>query len=431
MNLLRTTYSSSSDSEEERDNISDSDEYGQECVPPKKPKDDPPSCDDKEKLAIPSEILSLDPTKTRSKWEKVKPDRQKPPSTEMTETTADDNQGIRQSSSRSSPPRKRRRYHSLLPSQCTHVYTDHTDKVNRVEWAKPDGRWLLSTSMDGTVRIWNPHRADTAACHRFLGHNGEAVREAKWHTTSEKIVSGGYDKTAKLWDVKTGRIIATYEHPAYVTAIEFDPNTPDLFIAGCYDSTMKAWDVRVNPTTGAATTYVGSLGQIQDVEFLPDASFVAASDVVRRNALDRAVAAWDVRSGAIVSNQIYLELYTCTALKLRPTTGDHFVAQSHGNYIALFSATPPRYAMNKRKRYEGGHTSAGYPIACSFSPNDGAIIASGSSDGSICYYDYRTARVAKRRRAAHSACCVDVQFHPLLSNIVASCGWDSAVKVWQ
>lgn len=50
------------------------------------------------------------------------------------------------------------------------------------------------------------------------------------------------------------------------------------------------------------------------------------------------------------------ERYSCTRLKLHPTSG-HFLAQSHGNYIALFSVNRP-FKMNKAKRFEGHKVSS-------------------------------------------------------------------------
>lgn len=49
------------------------------------------------------------------------------------------------------------------------------------------------------------------------------------------------------------------------------------------------------------------------------------------------------------------ERYTCPSLALHPQQ-DSFVAQSNGNYMALFSAQRP-YRMNKRRRYEGHKVS--------------------------------------------------------------------------
>lgn len=45
------------------------------------------------------------------------------------------------------------------------------------------------------------------------------------------------------------------------------------------------------------------------------------------------------------------ERYTCPSLALHPLE-EFFVAQTNGNYMAVFSSQRP-YRMNKRRRYEG------------------------------------------------------------------------------
>ena len=49
------------------------------------------------------------------------------------------------------------------------------------------------------------------------------------------------------------------------------------------------------------------------------------------------------------------ERYTCPSLALHPVE-EGFVAQTNGNYMALFSGLRP-YRMNKRRRYEGHKVS--------------------------------------------------------------------------
>ena len=47
-------------------------------------------------------------------------------------------------------------------------------------------------------------------------------------------------------------------------------------------------------------------GQVQDMAFLPGGDeFISAAEVVRRNSTDKGIMAWDFRSTAILSNQIY------------------------------------------------------------------------------------------------------------------------------
>lgn len=52
------------------------------------------------------------------------------------------------------------------------------------------------------------------------------------------------------------------------------------------------------------------------------------------------------------------ERYTCPSLALHPLD-DCFVAQTNGDYVAVFSSQRP-YRMNKRRRYEG-HKVGGDP----------------------------------------------------------------------
>lgn len=50
-------------------------------------------------------------------------------------------------------------------------------------------------------------------------------------------------------------------------------------------------------------------------------------------------------------SRCHQERYTCPSLALHPLD-DCFVAQTNGNYVAVFSSQRP-YRMNKRRRYEG------------------------------------------------------------------------------
>lgn len=53
------------------------------------------------------------------------------------------------------------------------------------------------------------------------------------------------------------------------------------------------------------------------------------------------------------------ERYTCPSLTLHPRE-PVFLAQTNGNYLALFSAVWP-YRMSRRRRYEGHKVLCSYP----------------------------------------------------------------------
>ncbi|KAJ4976250.1 hypothetical protein NE237_001356 [Protea cynaroides] len=75
-----------------------------------------------------------------------------------------------------------------------------------------------------------------------------------------------------------------------------------------------------------------------------------------------------------------------------------FVAQSSGNYIAIFSSKPP-FKLDKFRRYESYGVS-GFAIKCNFTL-DGEKLAS------------------------------DVAFHPIMPNVIASCCWNGDVLVFE
>ena len=63
------------------------------------------------------------------------------------------------------------------------------------------GRWLVSGSFEGAVRLW-----DTASGHllkTFVGHHG-GVQRVALSTTGEVIASGGFDQTVILWETASG-----------------------------------------------------------------------------------------------------------------------------------------------------------------------------------------------------------------------------------
>jgi len=167
-------------------------------------------------------------------------------------------------------------------------------------------------------------------------------------------------------------------------------------------------------------------GSVQALEFINSGKqFVSSSDIMKRNSTDKSMIVWDFETGAVLSNQVYLEAYSCPSVRMHPK-GDIFMAQSNGNYIALFSTTSP-YKMNKHRRFEGHHVS-GYHIKCNFSP-DGNILLSGSAEGAIFFWDFYTGRIVKVFRP-HRRACMEAIFHPVLSSVMATASWDQSVQVF-
>ncbi|XP_075047999.1 WD repeat-containing protein 25 [Mixophyes fleayi] len=311
-----------------------------------------------------------------------------------------------------------------LPQKVIFQMREHTGPVNRIQWCpvKQSSHLLLSASMDATFKVWDA--VDSGKCLRAFSCHRAAVRDAQWSACGRKILTGGFDSFLYLTDVESGKHLFSAKNECKISAVRFNPSDPNIFICGGFSPVISAWDVR---TDKVIRQYKAAVQQHFDFLFLPGGNeFVSTTDSVSRDSADRTIIAWDFATAAKISNQIFHERYTCPSLALHPKDRV-FVAQTNGNYIALFSTQRP-YTMNKKKRFEG-HKVEGFSVGCEFSP-DGSLIVTGSSEGSVFFYSYHTAKIIRSVPGDGSA-CVSVNYHSVLTSLLAASYWDGQIRIWQ
>ncbi|KAI4882141.1 hypothetical protein NFI96_016956 [Prochilodus magdalenae] len=311
-----------------------------------------------------------------------------------------------------------------LPRYVQHHLQAHQGPVNTVQWCPVPhlSHLLLSASMDKTFKVWDG--AASGRCVQTCSVHCGAVRDVCWLPCGQRVLSGSFDNTANVTDIETGQVVAKVENYFKVTCLALHPSDPNVFLSGGFSSEVKAWDSR---SCKVVSVYRAGIQQTLDILFLSEGKeFVTSSDVVSRDSADRTLIAWDFRTTAKVSNQIFHERYTCPSLALHPQE-DTFFAQTNGNYVAIFSSQKP-YRMNKRKRFEG-HKVEGYAVQCEMS-SDGTMLASGSSTGFVHFYDYQSAQSLLRLHA-HQQASVCVSLHPVLPAVVATCDWGGEIKIWK
>ncbi|XP_036986042.2 WD repeat-containing protein 25 [Artibeus jamaicensis] len=299
----------------------------------------------------------------------------------------------------------------------------HRGPVNSVQWCPvfSKSHLLLSASMDKTFKVWDA--VDSGSCLQTYCLHSEAVRAARWSPCGRCILSGGFDCALHLTDLETGGRTFSGQSDFRVTALKFHPKDHNLFVCGGFSPEVKAWDIRAGKVV---RSYKATIQQTLDILFLREGSeFLSSTDASSRDSADRTIIAWDFRSSAKISNQIFHERYTCPSLALHPRE-PVFLAQTNGNYLALFSAVWP-YRMSGRRRYEG-HKVEGYSVGCECSP-DGDLLVTGSADGRVLLYCFRTASRA-RTLHGHTQACVGATFHPVLPSVLATCSWEGDIKIW-
>lgn len=313
---------------------------------------------------------------------------------------------------------KPRHSECVIPETPFVTFSQHTKAVLGLNWHPYDDRLLLSSSLDGTVRLWDALWQKRCIA-TYTTHDSVAMKRAIW-VGGAKVICAGYNNCAFHMDVESGRILSRLKHNGYVTAVAVHPEDSNSLVTGNSKSEIHKWDLRCCKEVSSCK---GAGGQILDILFLNGGDqFVSSSDIERRSSYGQAINVWDYTSGVVLATQVYFEPYSCPFLRLHPTEGV-FLAQSNANYLIVFSSIKP-YKLNKFKRFEG-HSLDGYNVGFDVS-NDGSIVCSASANGAAIFYDYSSTRTLKSLQLA-SCSTMGIQWHPRLPSVVAVSTWNGHI----
>jgi serine/threonine-protein kinase len=117
----------------------------------------------------------------------------------------------------------------------------------------PDGRRLAASGGKNEIDLWTSPNGWLAANHRgvdkLVGH-GDRVTSVRFSPTGLWVATSSLDGTARLWDARGGKPVATFNAGAgELVAAEFTPDGKSLVTAG-EDGVIRVWDVAA---VGAAT----------------------------------------------------------------------------------------------------------------------------------------------------------------------------------
>jgi len=243
-----------------------------------------------------------------------------------------------------------------------------------------DGQFALSASWDGTLRLWDLQAGTTAR--RFVGHKKEVLSVA-FSADNRQIVSASRDRTLRLWNT-LGECKAVLEeggHNLWASCVKFSPNTQNpVVVSGGWDKLVKVWNLS---TYKLVRNFEGHSGYINAVTVSPDGSLCASGG------RDGTAMLWDLNDG----KQLYsLEANgTIHALCFSPIRYWLCAATEHGIKIWDLESKSIVSELNPKtvpEFYGDKKPVATEPISLAWS-TDGTILYAGYTDNVVRVFEVR------------------------------------------
>ena len=157
----------------------------------------------------------------------------------------------------------------------------------------PDGSKILSSSFDGTAKVWDAK--DGTQLLTLESSDGSAVQDARFSDDGRQIVIASENNIAQTWDANSGTELMQFiGHTDYVLAADFSPDGNYVY-TGSYDNTIRRWDSK---TGESLQVLAGHTGKVNDLDVSPDGNLLVSGSA------DTTVKVWDLNTGREAFNYI-------------------------------------------------------------------------------------------------------------------------------
>ena len=281
----------------------------------------------------------------------------------------------------------------------------HDEHVFSAQFS-PDGLKVVTGSWEKTARVWDARTGQSLI--EPLRHDS-AVTSAQFSPDGRWVVTASFDRTARVWDAITGRpVTEPLQHEGGIYSAQFSPDGLRVVTASD-DRTARVWDAR---TGQPVTEPLRHEGEVNSATFSPDGLRVVTTSQ------DRTARVWDASTGQPVTDPLRHD-------------GDVRSAQFSPDSLRVVTASDDRTARVWDAR-------TGQPVteplrhrnrvhSARFSP-DGFRVVTASQDYTARVWDARTG-LPLTESLRHDGTVGTAQFSPDGLRVVTASA-DNTARVW-
>ncbi|XP_008286249.1 autophagy-related protein 16-1 [Stegastes partitus] len=278
-----------------------------------------------------------------------------------------------------------------VPSTALHVFEAHDGEVNAVRFS-PGSRLLATGGMDRRVKLWEVVAGRCEPKGALTGSNA-GITSIEFDSAGSYLLAASNDFASRIWTVDDYRLRHTLTgHSGKVLSARFLLDNARI-VSGSYDRTLKLWDLRSKVCM--KTVFAGS--SCNDI--------VCTEQCVMSGHFDKKVRFWDIRAESIVRE---LELQgRVTSLDLNHDRSE-LLTCSRDDLLKIIDLRTN--AIRQTFSAQGFKCGADW-TRVSFSP-DGSYVVGGSADGALYVWNVLTGKVDRTLDRNHNSAINSVSWSP-------------------